>query len=461
LLILWRRGWIVVLTFLCAVVAAAGVLTFVPGRYDATATASIDPGGLNPVTENIGGNSTAIGLMQGNLIELVESQRVALEVVKRLNLTGSPRVQAEYRASDSFGRKSIDDWMAEAILRNVDAKFQMGTNVLSIRYRTGDPSQAALIANAFLAATVDESITMKAASGDQTARWFAPQIAELHKELEAARGALEAYQAQTNVVAPTAQGGDVETANLNSVTQDLAGSRALLTALQSRLTSGSTELSNDPSDPDLQLLAALKQKATSSQSDIEATKNLLGANNPKMVTAAANLAAVRKQIADATDRMKDHLKERIATTQNQIASLQVTQVQAQKALIAAQAQRDRLGDLARDVAFRLDQLNAREREAAQARLQSKLTFADIAILDKATPPISPSFPKPFLVIPVSIGAGLVLGILLALISEATDRRVRVAEDLVYATSAPLLGVIEASKRSGRSLGRRRLLLPAT
>ena len=64
LLILWRRGWIVALAFLTAVSVAAAVLYFVPGRYDATATASIDPSGLDPVSATPGGSATAIGLMQ-------------------------------------------------------------------------------------------------------------------------------------------------------------------------------------------------------------------------------------------------------------------------------------------------------------------------------------------------------------------------------------------------------------
>ena len=168
LLILWRRSWIAVLTFLAAMTVAGGVLLLVPGRYDATATASIDPGGVDPLNADVA-SANSVGLMQGNMISLVESQRVALDVVKRLNLTASPQQQAAYRASDLFGREGIDDWMAESILKNVDAKFLIGTNVMSIRYKGGNPNQAALIANAFLAATIDASIAMKAASGEQTA----------------------------------------------------------------------------------------------------------------------------------------------------------------------------------------------------------------------------------------------------------------------------------------------------
>lgn len=462
LYILWRRGWIIALTFACAVIVAGFFLYFTPGRYDAIATASIDPGSVNPVTESAG-SSNEVGLLQGNLIALVQSQRVAVDVVKRLNLTYSPVTQADYRNSASFGRESIEDWMAESILGNVRPDFLMGTNVLAIKYKAGDPNQAALIANAFLAATVDASIAMKAAAGDQTARWFDPQLDDLRKDLQAARVALQQFQTRTNVVAPSATGGDAEGAALNSVTQDLAGNRGLLTTLQSRLASGSTDLANDPSDPDLQMINALKEKIAGTQAEMEAVKNTLGLNNPKMVSAGANLATVRKQLADLTDKSREHLKQRIATVQNQIASLEVAQSQAEKTLIAAQAQRDHLGDLQRDVAFKLDELNARERSAAQARLQSKLTFADIAVLDKAAAPISPAFPKPILVIPAAIGGGLTLGMLLALIAEATDRRIRVPADFSVATSAPSLGVIEASRRGGGLLGggRRRALLPAT
>ena len=53
--------------------------------------------------------------------------------------------------------------------------------------------------------------------------------------------------------------------------------------------------------------------------------------------------------------MRQHLKQRIATTQDQIASLQVEEAQAQKTLIAVQGQRSRLGELQRDVIFRSEQ----------------------------------------------------------------------------------------------------------
>ena len=216
LLILLRRAWIVVLALLTTTIVAGGVLLFVPGRYDAVATASIDPGNIDPISEMSSGLG-AIGLMQGNILSLVSSQRVATDVVKRLNLTDNPQVQQNFRKSPSFGRESIEEWMAASLVANVDPKFNIGTNVLAIKYKSGDPNQAALIANAFLAATIDGSVAMKAAEADQTARWFAPQIEELRKELDEARAALQAFQAKTNVVAPSATGGDRETSQYMAI----------------------------------------------------------------------------------------------------------------------------------------------------------------------------------------------------------------------------------------------------
>ena len=460
LVILMRRAWIVMLALLTTVIVAGAVLLFVPGRYDAVASASIDPGNVDPISEMSSGLG-AIGLIQGNILSLVTSQRVAVDVVKRLNLTDNPAVQENFRKSPSFGRESIEEWMADGLQKNVDPKFILGTNVLAIKYKSGDPNQASLIANAFLAATIDGSVAMNAAEADQTARWFSPQLDGLRKELDDARTALRAFQSKANMVAPTAGGPYRETTQYMAIGSELSTARAGLTALQSRLTSGSTDLSNDPSDPDLQILSGLKEKLSSAEAELAAAKGALGPNNPKMMAQQANMATVRKQMSDATERMRQHLKERIGTVQTQIASLETEQDQAQKSLIDIQAQRDRLGQLQRDVDFRAEQLNARERAAEQAKLKSKLTFSDMTVLDKAAPPVDPAFPKPFIVMPVGIAAGLALGLILALLAEAADRRVRFQLDLELAAAAPFLGTIGNAGRAKRiGAPRRALLRPA-
>ena len=454
LLILWRKIWIVALTFLAAVGIASVVLSFVPGRYDAVATASVDPGRSDPLAAAGSPGSSMLAIMQGNLIALVESERVAVAVTKQLNLAADAVMQSQFRDSEAFGRVPIENWIADQLLLSVDAKFGVNSfatgigtgnaglvaNVLNIKYKSNSAQRSALVANAFLAATIDAAIEIKAESGAQTARWFEPRIEALKKELTAARAALQEYQKQNSMLVPLASG-DSENSQLMAATQNLFGAKATLTNLQSRYDSGSADLSNDPQDPDLQLLSNLKGKLSDVEAGFELQKSQLGANNPKVVASLASKQSLQNQMDEATQKMREHLRNRIETWKAEIKKLEESKDKALQDMIQVQAQRDKLAELQRDVTFKQELLDSEERGAAQADLQSKLTFSDITVLDKATPPARPAFPKPFQVLAVAIGAGFTLGLILALLAEALNRRVRFAEDLSFASSAPILGVI--------------------
>ena len=58
------------LALLTTVIVAGGVLLLVPGHYDAVASASIDPGNVDPISELSSGLG-AIGLIRGNILSLV------------------------------------------------------------------------------------------------------------------------------------------------------------------------------------------------------------------------------------------------------------------------------------------------------------------------------------------------------------------------------------------------------
>ena len=111
--------------------------------------------------------------------------------------------------------------MASNLLRNVDPAFTFGTNVLTIKYKSGDPNQAALIANAFHRGDdrrLDRNEGCRRRPNRALVRAAARRFA---KELEAARSALEHFQSKTNIVAPGA-GGDSETSEYMSITDELS-----------------------------------------------------------------------------------------------------------------------------------------------------------------------------------------------------------------------------------------------
>ena len=156
------------------------------------------------------------------------------------------------------------------------------------------------------------------------------------------------------------------------------------------------------------MLSGLKEKLSTAEAEIGGRQGRPRRQQPEDVGPTGEYGGA-SQADERRDRAEcaQHLKERIGTGANPD---RVTRGRAsskrRRSLIDIQAQRDRLGQLQRDVEFRAEQLNARERAAEQAKLKSKLTFSDMTVLDKAFPPVEPAFPKPFVVMPVGIAAGL-------------------------------------------------------
>jgi polysaccharide biosynthesis transport protein len=432
--ILWRRVWIIVLAFVSTIAGASGILLLVPPRYDAVATASIDPGQVDPVTGQTPG-SMLVRILQGNLVALAQSQRVATEVVKRLNLARDPAMASAYQNSKSRGRMSIEEWIAsEYLLKSVEAKFPEGANVLTIKYKTQSPTQAALIANTFMSAFIDSAVDLKTSAAQQTARWFEPQMDKMLAELKTAREKLSKFQRENNLLAAK-DGADSENSQLLAVTNELSSARSQLVLLQSQTgDAAATARKNLSLLPDSPTLIGIKGNLATVNAEITKLRAEVGENNPKLLNLLATKRGLESQVAS-------EVAARGKALQDQIAFLEKSRAEQMQRMISVQSRRDELLSIQREVDARQEQIDAANKAAGAARLQSRLSFANISILDSATPPGSAAFPKFFVVFVLAIGAGGALGVILALLAEAFDRRIRVVSDLDFAAGAPLLGTL--------------------
>jgi uncharacterized protein involved in exopolysaccharide biosynthesis len=439
-LILLRRSWIIAVMFVATMIGAGVLLYFVPPRYDAQATATIDPASADPVTgQSVG--ATGLRVQQGNLAALAKSQRVAVEVVKRLNLTGNPTLMAQYRNSYSVGRVDAADWIASELLKNLDARFNEGTNVLVVTYKSSSPILAAQVANTFLAAFTDAAIDAKVSGAQQTAQWFEPQTDKMRAEVDEARIKMSRFQTKEKL-APTGNG-DSDVGALQQITSDLSQARAEAVKVQSTLTQWALapEDSSEAQPLDTPLMQSLKTSLSSTTAEISRLQATVGAKNPKLLALFATQKSLRVQIASERRETRQNLETRLKTLQAQIATLDAARNEQISKVIGIQEQREELAMLARDLEVKQDRYVAASKASASARLQAQLSFSNISVLDKAPTPVSPAFPKPMLVIPAAIAAGLGLGCIFALIAEALNRRIRVARDLEFAAMAPNLGVM--------------------
>jgi len=95
-----------------------------------------------------------------------------------------------------------------------------------------------------------------------------------------------------------------------------------------------------------------------------------------------------------------------------------------------------------------------------ARLAGELKTPSVQVLDRALPPSAPTQPQPVRNIMVAIPMGLVLGIGLALLLDALDRRVKSPQDVARVLRLPLLTVVPGiglGERVGRDEGKAKLV----
>src|SRR5262249_52085124 len=151
--------------------------------------------------------------------------------------------------------------------------------------------------------------------------------------------------------------------------------------------------------------------------------------NPRLMGLIAARKSLENQLHTEIVNNRGQLATRVNVLKEQIETLEKTRAAELRRMIELQAKRDELATLKTDVALRQDQLVRISKSADSSRLQGQLSLSQISPLDTATPPITPAFPKTFLIMFAGVGAGLALGIIFPLLAEAFDRRVRVVSDL--------------------------------
>ena len=211
LLILKARIWGALVVFVLVVGTTVVVSLLLPKKYTATASIVIDVRSPDPI---LGAILPLIGTgYMTTQIDILTSDKVAMQVVKDLRLDRNPTAREEYEESTG-GQGPIELWLARLLQRYLEVKPARDSNVLEISYTGVDPKFAAIIANAFAKAYIDTSLAMRVEPARQYASWFDGQIKILRDNLERAQTSLSDFQRKSNIVA-TDERIDVENARLS------------------------------------------------------------------------------------------------------------------------------------------------------------------------------------------------------------------------------------------------------
>jgi chain length determinant protein EpsF len=432
------------------------VSILLPKQYTATTTLVLDFKGMDPVL----GIMLPAQLMPGYMatqVDIIQSKKVAMDVVKRLGFAQSPVVRQQWQ-DDTDGVGTIEDYYSEILLKKLDVKPSRESSVVAIKFTGSDPRFTAAVANAFAEEYQRTNLALRVEPARQSAAFFDEQLAQLRKSLEEAQTRLAEYQREKGFTASDERL-DLESARLQELSGQYGLAQGQAADSQSRLRQLNEFVARGASPetlPDVlanPLIQNLKSLLGQTEGRLEQTASQLGANHPEVRRLQADIEAQRAKLRSEINSAASSIRNSANIALRREADLR-DQLAAQKAkLLRVNQGRDQYMVLLKEVDNAQKAFDVASQRFQTTKLESQTSQTNISVLTPALPPSEPSSPKLLLNAVVSGLLGALLGIGVAILLELSDRRVRAPRELVDALGLPVLGLV-LNDRSARPKGRR-------
>jgi len=431
-----RARWLpAVLAFVLVLGAAVTYTVLAPKMYTATATLVIDikP---DPVAAMLYGGAASPAMMNTQ-VEVLKSDRVALRVVRNLKLTEVPEIRKLWEKA-SRGDGSIEDWLVEFMLRNLDVQVvRAGSNVVNVAYKGTEPQFVATLANAFVQAYLETAVELRVDPAREYSGFFSKQVDDARAALEAAQQHLSKFQQAQGIIA-TDERFDVEMNRLNMLSQQLVSMQAVSSESNSRAAAAGDNLSEVLNNP---LLSSLKADVNRAEAKVQELNSRYGNQHPQVVEARATLAELKTRLAAETRNVTGSVSTSARIDRAREGQVRASLEEQRAKVLRMKEVRDQSSVLARDVENAQRSYDLLLNRFNQSNLESQNRQSNASMLARATPPVAPSSPKKAANLLIGFFFGIAVGLGVAFGLEQLDKRIRVPSDAVNALGLPVIGIM--------------------
>jgi len=356
----------------------------------------------------------------------------ASPVTEISNLEGRP-------ADKAVIELAIEEWQD-----GLNVKQSGSSMVVEIKYTSISPEKSALIANTVAESYVSNQLTSQRTATSHAANWLNNRIADLRQKLIESEKAVENYRRDNQLF--NSQG---------VVDQRLASLNQQLSDVQARYEQKAAELDQ------------LKRRYDDRQGSLEAIANI--AQSPIIVTLRqleAELLRRRAQLAEeygpkhpkrielelelknVADKVRLEIGYIIDSVENEIKLIEVREnkikndlAKAQELSLESNRAEVQLAFLQRDVDANRELYTTflgRYKELGQ---QEDLLESNATIISTAAIPDEPSFPRPKLMIIAGFVGSMVIGSILAVITDMLDRGLKSPRQIENLFGVPVLSLV--------------------
>ncbi|WP_238313905.1 GNVR domain-containing protein [Methylobacterium crusticola] len=470
-----RRVLALGLMTLCILAAVAYVATATP-MFTSTAILVIDTKMTPPSPAQISSEPTVDPAVVDSQIEILKSDKIALDVVDRLGLDRNPefigsgpgplaRLLALLGTGASVsGPPDMRQVAVGSLTQKVKITRSGRSFLAEIKVTTQNPRNAAAIANGVAEAYIQDQLSSRMEASQRTTDWMQQRLKEVQEKADAADRALKAFRASRKTGegdAGLTREAEALDAARRSAVAELNRARSALPAVASAVRA----LDDGVSPTTLALLDSLGDPETDRLAAPLRSQGFPG--DGQKTDAAAKADAAGKAARDALRqhlRQLDEARRRTAGA----AELRVNLLDRQAEDLAArirtapetlrEEQLDRAAQAARST---YESLQNRVTRVSSFLQQQAMPVTEARIVTAASPPLSKSSPKTTLVLLLAAVGGAVAGIAGVFVREMFDRRIRWPDQITRDLGLSFLGPLPPAPAGRFSLRRwrRRLALP--
>jgi len=429
LLILFAYRYVAVFVFLVGASIGAVITVTTPKTYSASTDLLVDSRQDPTGGVLIGGQN-----YMATQVAIIQSERVAIGVVKRLRIDQTPNLVETWR-NVTGGKTPLENYYAPLLRGGLRAEPLRTSNIITLTYEGADPKFVTAVVNAYAQAYLDLTIDLRVEPVRQYANWFDERLKTLRESVATAQNKLSDFQREQGIVGNA----DQEIARLEALLAELNTVQSENAVLNSRQKMANSELSQDVLASST--VQGLRSGINSLEAKLTETRISLGPNHPQRIQQENQLAELNKQMQIELTRVSGGAKVAKTTAGLREAELRGVIAQQKKRVLELRQQRDRIAVLAQDVEAAKRIYDSVLQRSYQLNLEKQTDQANVSILSPAVEPSAPFKPNKPKFVAMSLLAALGAALTAAIGLELLNRKVRVIQDIMI-DDVPVLGIIE-------------------
>jgi capsular exopolysaccharide synthesis family protein len=401
-------------------------------------------------------------------VKILQSDLLALEVIRELNLDRRPEFGGQALAAPSLDLApdplQVDPARASAMLGGFKGNLRIGlsqnSRIIEVHFRSADPQTASNVVNTLMQTYVENNRKARFESTMAASDWLQKQLVDLQMKVETSQEKLVKYQKEHEILGTD----DKQNIIMNKLDEL---NKELTMAESERMDKESLKNLVESGDPDAvassagsidsgsgtQSASALLESLRAKQADLKIQSADL---NTQFGPSYPKLAQLNNQLKEVDAQIQAEMKKIAGTVRGQYT----TALQREKMLRdALEKQKQEANKLNQDaIEYNIDKREAETYRTLYEGILQKLKEAEVSaglkstnfrILDGARPPSYPIEPN----IPRNLGFALLLGLSsgvgLAFLLEGLDNTIRTTEQAQSISGLASLGMIPLGSKSAR------------